>query len=100
MIVAGYGDDTIRVADDSGDSVDCGDGNDTALLDTVDVIADATAENPNGSCETVVRRAPRVRSGRGDAVSTPVAAPVIARLPLRNAKNKNGSLRPAGRHGP
>jgi hypothetical protein len=34
-----------------------------AQLDTVDVITDATAENPNGSCEKVVRRAPRPNEG-------------------------------------
>ena len=37
----------------------CGDGFDVALLDTVDVIDDASAANLNGSCERVVRKAPK-----------------------------------------
>jgi Ca2+-binding RTX toxin-like protein len=55
----GPGDDTIHTRDGEADQVTCGDGNDTALLDTVDVITDATAANPSGSCEHVVRKAPK-----------------------------------------
>src|SRR5439155_10197323 len=47
------GDDTIHVRDGEPDVITCGDGNDRAQLDMVDVIADATAANPNGSCELV-----------------------------------------------
>ena len=53
------GDDRFHTRDGEVDTIDCGAGQDVALLDGVDVIADATAENPNGSCEKVVRRAPR-----------------------------------------
>ena len=54
----GNGDDTIHVRDGEADEVTCGEGVDTAKLDELDVITDATEENPNGSCETVVRAAP------------------------------------------
>ncbi len=37
------------------DKVVCGSGDDTAKLDATDVIADATADDPNGSCEDVQR---------------------------------------------
>ena len=37
----------------------CGPGKDVANLDGVDAIADATASNPKGSCETVRRAAPK-----------------------------------------
>jgi Ca2+-binding RTX toxin-like protein len=58
----GPGDDTFHTRDGEVDKITCGDGNDTALLDTVDVITDATATNPNGSCEKVVRKAPRPKA--------------------------------------
>ncbi|HEX6390403.1 MAG TPA: calcium-binding protein, partial [Solirubrobacteraceae bacterium] len=54
----GNGDDTFRTRDGEADAITCGDGNDRALLDGVDIISDATAANPNGSCETVERKAP------------------------------------------
>jgi Ca2+-binding RTX toxin-like protein len=57
----GAGNDRIMVRDGEPDSVSCGEGSDRAILDTQDVIADATADNPNGSCELVVRAEPRVR---------------------------------------
>ena len=60
----GNGNDRFHTRDGEVDHMTCGDGNDTALLDNVDVITDATAENPKGSCETVVRHAPRLQ-GRG-----------------------------------
>ena len=50
------GDDTFRTRDGERDLIDCGAGNDTAQLDFKDKIVDATAENKNGSCETVVRK--------------------------------------------
>jgi Ca2+-binding RTX toxin-like protein len=51
------GDDTFRTRDGEGDVIDCGAGNDTAILDYKDRIVDATSTNPNGSCENVTRRA-------------------------------------------
>ena len=55
----GPGDDTIHTRDGEADNVTCGEGaHDKALLDNVDVITDATPENPNGSCERVVRADP------------------------------------------
>jgi hypothetical protein len=53
----------IAARDGAADLIDCGDGNDVALLDSVDVIVDATPANRAGSCERVVRAAP----GDGDA---------------------------------
>ena len=53
------GNDRIRVRDGEVDTITCGDGNDVALLDEVDVIADATPADPNGSCEKVTRKAPK-----------------------------------------
>ena len=68
----GPGNDTFRTRDGEVDRITCGDGNDTALLDNVDVITDATAENPNGSCETVVRRAPKAKdTASEDAQQSP-----------------------------
>lgn len=55
----GNDDDVFHARDGEVDRITCGPGNDTALLDTVDVITDATAENPNGSCEIVTRAAPK-----------------------------------------
>lgn len=51
------GDDTFRTRDGEGDTIDCGAGNDTAILDHKDKIVDATSANPNGSCENVFRKA-------------------------------------------
>jgi hypothetical protein len=53
------GDDRIRVRDGEVDTIECGDGHDIALLDAYDVIADASDDAPMGSCEKVVRKAPR-----------------------------------------
>lgn len=50
------GDDLFRTRDGERDAISCGEGNDTAYLDFKDRIVDATAENKNGSCETVVRK--------------------------------------------
>ena len=57
----GPGNDRFHTRDGEVDRITCGDGYDVALLDTVDVITDATAADLNGSCEKVVRRAPRAR---------------------------------------
>jgi Ca2+-binding RTX toxin-like protein len=54
----GNGNDHFRTRDGEVDRITCGAGNDTARLDQVDVITDATAENPDGSCERVKRHAP------------------------------------------
>src|SRR5919199_983126 len=68
----GAGNDTFRTRDGEVDRIVCGPGNDTALLDQVDVILDATAANPNGSCERVVRKAPRPGDSRPeDAQQSP-----------------------------
>ncbi len=59
----GAGDDVFRTRDGEADLITCGDGaDDVAFLDTKDVITDATAENPNGSCETVHRSDKRRKS--------------------------------------
>jgi Ca2+-binding RTX toxin-like protein len=62
----GNGDDVFRTRDGEADRITCGAGTDRALLDTVDVITDATAANPNGSCEQVRRRAPGGNGRNGD----------------------------------
>lgn len=62
----GPGDDTFRTRDGEVDRVTCGDGTDRAVLDQVDVITDATAENPNGSCEKVERKDPKVRDSASE----------------------------------
>ena len=51
----GDGRDRFHTFDGEVDTVDCGAGEDRAILDIYDVIADATPENPNGSCEKVTR---------------------------------------------
>jgi Ca2+-binding RTX toxin-like protein len=53
------GNDSIHTRDNEPDLVDCGPGKDSARLDFVDVIFDATPANPKGSCETVTRAAPK-----------------------------------------
>jgi Ca2+-binding RTX toxin-like protein len=60
------GNDTFHTRDGEADKIDCGEGDDRALLDNADVIVDATAEKPNGSCERVVRRAPKPREDRSE----------------------------------
>src|SRR5204863_9140216 len=61
----GNGDDTFRTRDGEVDRITCGPGNDRALLDNVDVITDATAAAPNGSCETVDRKPARGKGPKG-----------------------------------
>jgi hypothetical protein len=46
-------------------------GSDTALLDFKDVIVDATAQNPNGSCEVVNRRAPKPHEDKPENATPP-----------------------------
>ena len=66
------GNDRFFTRDGEADVISCGEGDDVALLDTADVIEDATAENANGSCEKVVRAAPKVKEARSeDAVQSP-----------------------------
>jgi len=68
----GNGNDTFHTRDGEVDRITCGPGVDTALLDQIDVITDATAANPNGSCERVVRKAPKPRESRTeDAQQSP-----------------------------
>ena len=70
----GAGNDRFRTRDGEVDRITCGPGNDRALLDQVDVITDATAANPNGSCEQVVRKAPKSHdSASEDAQQAPKA---------------------------
>ena len=58
-LLGGTGNDRLRARDGEADLIDCGRGRrDKALLDQVDVIVDATPENPNGSCEAVLRADP------------------------------------------
>ena len=57
----GPGDDRLNTRDGEVDRITCGPGQDVARLDQVDVITDATAAAPQGSCERVERRAPRPR---------------------------------------
>ncbi len=54
-VSAGGGDDVVQARDGSRDRVTCGAGDDTVKLDAGDVIADATADDANGSCEDVQR---------------------------------------------
>jgi Ca2+-binding RTX toxin-like protein len=71
----GPGNDTFRTRDGEVDKITCGDGNDLALLDTVDTITDATPANPNGSCEKVIRKAPKPKESRSeDAQQAPADA--------------------------
>ncbi|WP_051223179.1 calcium-binding protein [Conexibacter woesei] len=71
----GNGNDTFHTRDGEVDRITCGPGNDTALLDNVDVITDATADNPNGSCEKVVRKDPKPSDSKSeDAQQSPADA--------------------------
>jgi len=60
------GDDRIRVRDGEQDLVNCGEGNDIAILDFKDKIEDATNAQPNGSCEVVRRHAPKRADSRAE----------------------------------
>jgi hypothetical protein len=58
-LTGGAGNDSFHTRDAEPDVVNCGSGRDTAMLDLVDVIADATPARPKGSCETVQRAKPK-----------------------------------------
>ena len=60
------GDDTFHLRDGEADVVNCGPGNDTALLDNKDIIEDATAAIPNGSCEKVVRKGAKSKEDKDE----------------------------------
>ena len=64
LVHGGAGADTIHTRDGEADTVDCGPGRDTALLDAQDLIFDATPASPNGSCEIVKRAAPKSSEDR------------------------------------
>jgi Ca2+-binding RTX toxin-like protein len=71
------GNDVFHTRDGEVDRVTCGADNDRAYLDQVDVITDATAENPKGSCEVVRRKAPKAGGSREeDRQESPKAARV------------------------
>ena len=53
------GDDRFHVRDGEVDKIDCGSGDDVVLADPFDQVVDARQEEPNGSCEKVVRAEPR-----------------------------------------
>jgi len=62
----GEGNDRILARDGEADKILCGPGRDAAVIDTLDVIVDATRKRPKGSCERVARRHVR-------PVQTPIA---------------------------
>ena len=90
LVVGGRGDDTLsgeagndrlNARDGEADMISCGDGTDVANLDNADVISDATAEAPNGSCETVNRAEPKTRDA--NAVNEDLqqrAADILAKM--------------------
>ena len=67
----GNGNDKFKTRDGEQDNIDCGPGFDIALLDFKDVIVDATAQNPNGSCEVVNRRAPKPHEDKRENATPP-----------------------------
>jgi Ca2+-binding RTX toxin-like protein len=58
-LTGGAGNDKFHARDGEPDVVDCGSGKDSAQLDLVDTIADATPARPKGACETVQRAQPK-----------------------------------------
>jgi RTX calcium-binding nonapeptide repeat (4 copies) len=52
-LAGGSGDDRINARDGRADRVDCGGGHDSAVVDSKDKIAGATAQAPDGNCESV-----------------------------------------------
>jgi hypothetical protein len=54
-LAGGSGDDRINARDGRTDRVDCGGGDDSAALDSKDKVAGATAQDPDGNCESVAR---------------------------------------------
>jgi len=71
----GPGDDRFRTRDGEADRVDCGDGDNVAVLDPADVIVDASATDANGTCEIVHSAAPAQRGGADEDAqeSTPAS---------------------------
>jgi Ca2+-binding RTX toxin-like protein len=65
----GAGDDRINGRGDGrkADEVTCGDGEDSARLDRNDVIADASTDDADGSCESVRRTGKGHGKGKGQA---------------------------------
>jgi len=74
VLHGGEGNDTFKTRDGEADVIDCGPGVDTALLDFKDVVADATQQNPNGSCE-VINRQPRAKRGENAKEDTTPSSP-------------------------
>lgn len=62
----GEGNDRFLTRDGEVDRITCGEGRDRAFLDEIDVITDATVEDPNGSCEKVRRGAPKAKDSRSE----------------------------------
>lgn len=62
----GTGNDRFHTRDGEVDTISCGPGHDRAILDMVDVIADATPGNPKGSCEVVKRAAPKAADAQAE----------------------------------
>jgi acid phosphatase type 7 len=93
LLIGGRGRDTLRggsgpdrviARDKWRDRIACGSGRDRATLDSADVIVDATAANPKGSCEEVTRATAPGPDGlllaAGDIAKCPGGAGVTARL--------------------
>jgi Ca2+-binding RTX toxin-like protein len=59
VVRGGDGDDRIRTRDGEQDVVNCGAGDDVAILDLADVIEGASPTAPDGDCERVRRAEPR-----------------------------------------
>ncbi len=86
----GPGDDTFHTRDGEVDRITCGDGNDTALLDNVDVITDATADEPQGLVrerraqgrQGEERQGPRHRPQRGPGPGRRPAGRAAAPAPV------------------
>jgi Ca2+-binding RTX toxin-like protein len=57
-LAGGSGDDKVNARDGRTDRVDCGGGHDSAAVDSKDKIAGATAQAPDGNCESVNRSNP------------------------------------------
>ncbi len=62
----GEGNDRFRTRDGEVDRITCGEGRDRVFADQVDVIVDADANNPNGSCEVVKRGAPKADDAKSE----------------------------------
>ena len=65
-LVGGPGNDKFRTREGQPDKIDCGEGFDIALADFKDIIVDASAANPKGSCERVIRKRRHSRKDRND----------------------------------